>query len=206
MNALECCELPLNPSSNFHTDLPALKTKSEMFGYYEKGWFGNRALTWPTKDEMLKSGYPGQIGLRYKDPRGGGSYFRTEMSLEEAEQQYSAWLLEGAQAQYFLWCESIPTNRILIQGEFQRSLSLYDFTYTTEKGVPNRPNLWKQKQNAHGLRALLLCKHFMWPKSYDNLQELLDLYPEAVIEFSCVDFECGSIPGHNTIFWEVRHY
>lgn len=192
--------------AEFFAPLPALKTKAEMFGFYERGWFGNRALTWPSKEKMVDSNYQGQIGLRYKDPRGGGSYFRTEMTLEEAEFQYAEWLKEGAKPEYFLWCESIPTNRLLLQGEIQRGLSIYDFTYTTEKGVPNRPSLWKNKQYATGLKAILLCQHFMWPKSYDNLQELFELYPNAVIEFSCVDFECGSIPGHNTIFWEVRHY
>lgn len=46
----------------------------------------------------------------------------------------------------------------------------------------------------------------MDPSSQQDLDDLLDLYPDATIEFTCYDIDLGVIPNRNTIFWEVRNY
>ena len=42
--------------------------------------------------------------------------------------------------------------------------------------------------------------------SYDDLMELVELYPEHVIEFSATEGEVGLIRGRNHVVWEVRLY
>lgn len=42
--------------------------------------------------------------------------------------------------------------------------------------------------------------------SYEDVRELLKLYPNHVVEFSCCDRSVGSVPGRNTVIWEVRLY
>ena len=57
-----------------------------------------------------------------------------------------------------------------------------------------------------GATVLALLDKYMDPSSRDDLDALLDLYPDATVELSCFTVDVGVIPGRNTIFWEVRDY
>jgi hypothetical protein len=53
---------------------------------------------------------------------------------------------------------------------------------------------------------LALLDRFMDPNSRADLDALLDLYPDAAVEFSCFSVNVGIFPARNTIFWETRNY
>lgn len=57
-----------------------------------------------------------------------------------------------------------------------------------------------------GSAVLALVDEFMDPASRTDLDALLELYPDATIEFACFPCAVGVIPSRNTIFWEVRNY
>ena len=42
-----------------------LDTKVSAYRAYQAGWFGNKPQTWSSLDEMKKSGYTGNLTLRY---------------------------------------------------------------------------------------------------------------------------------------------
>jgi hypothetical protein len=44
------------------------------------------------------------------------------------------------------------------------------------------------------------------PASYGDLQELLERFPDWVIEFATYSCEVGCIARRNTVFWEIRNY
>ena len=52
----------------------------------------------------------------------------------------------------------------------------------------------------------VLLNRFMDPSSRDDLDVLLEQYPEAAVEFACFSVNVGTIPRRNTVFWEVRNY
>lgn len=189
-----------------HVKTPKLDSKLESFACYNAGLFGNHLKHWKNYDDFcLTAPIEGKYGLRYKDPRGGGGFFRTDMTWNETLLQYLKWTLnDKADPHLFHFGESLPVDRLVLQGEIMRSVYGLDFTYTRERGQPNRPSLWKERRRALGLEAKILVETLLWPKSYDNLMELLEIWPDGVVEFSAVDYECGVIPGHNAIFWEVR--
>ena len=51
-----------------------------------------------------------------------------------------------------------------------------------------------------------LLEKFMDPSSRGDLDALLELFPDATVEFSCFSINVGVFPGRNTLFWEVRDY
>ena len=55
-----------------------------------------------------------------------------------------------------------------------------------------------------GLAAKLIFDHVLWPSDRDDLDVLLQDYPNHVIEFTACDRAVGTIPGRNSIIWEVR--
>lgn len=182
-----------------------ISNKLKTHELYASGKFGNRIQVYEGLSHFLRNVKGDKrYGLRYTDPKGGGAWFKTEMLYMEAVQTYCRWVLEGAKEEFIKIYDSLPHDKLLIQGEIRRSEHYYDLTYTTETGQPNRPSMWKHKQTTFGIQAKLLLEYYMWPKSFANLMEIFDKFPEAVIEFSVVNCEIGVIPGHNTIFWEVR--
>lgn len=177
--------------------------KKEMFQLYLQGKFGYSPKIWNTKDEMIADKYSGLIGLRYAGFSGGG-LFKTMMTLSEAELTFHKWISDGADKSRIIWCEAIDNKKLAIQGEVQRDVGGLSLTYTDEKGTINRPATWKNKKIAFGAQAVAILWHYMSGTSYDTLMELLDIYPNSVVEFSVL--ERGLEGSHNTVFWEVREY
>lgn len=64
----------------------------------------------------------------------------------------------------------------------------------------------KHAKRATGLRAQMILKELLWPSSYDDLMDLIDLFPEHVIEFGAHTRAVGVLPHRNTVVWEVRAY
>lgn len=57
-----------------------------------------------------------------------------------------------------------------------------------------------------GSAASVLLRHVLNENSYDDLLELLDDYPDHVVELSALDGCYGSVPHRNAVVWEVRRY
>lgn len=54
--------------------------------------------------------------------------------------------------------------------------------------------------------AVTLLRSILNANSYDDVSDLLDRYPDHVVEFSALDSCFGLIPHRNHIVWEVRKY
>jgi hypothetical protein len=101
--------------------------------------------------------------------------------------------------------ESMPDERIVMQGEVLLSENHYELTYSCARGLSMREAL-ENAQSARGLRAKMILAQYLDPASLDDLQVLLAMYPDSVVEFSTYECNVGNIAGRNAIFWEVRNY
>lgn len=76
---------------------------------------------------------------------------------------------------------------------------------------PDRASNWraemptKAKTYQNTAANILLRKHLN-PNTLDDLEILLDKYPDAVVELSATESEFGTVLGRNAIIWEVRNY
>lgn len=68
------------------------------------------------------------------------------------------------------------------------------------KRMPHEGRHWE------GTAARLLLRRKLNPNSLDDLEILRDRWPGHVYEFSAVEGCFGTVPGRNTIIWEVRAY
>jgi hypothetical protein len=62
------------------------------------------------------------------------------------------------------------------------------------------PRLWE------GSVADRLLRLYLNDNSYSHVRELLDEYPDHVVELSALDYCFGTVPDHNAVIWEVRKY
>jgi hypothetical protein len=69
-----------------------------------------------------------------------------------------------------------------------------------------RDALRERGKSVGGIIAVSLLRYYLCPQSYDWLQYLFDAYPDHIVEFSTYSVEWGTVPGHNTVFWEIRQY
>lgn len=171
---------------------------------YEQRKFGNMLRTWATLDEFFASSYTGSVSLRYKGNHGGG-FAAYGVSRDEVESKIAQWISEGAVPSLIKINESAPDDEILFQGEVMRSPNYLSMRYSTLKeGM--RTALYTKQSHVEGLQAVMLLKTSIDPASWDEFQDLLEIYDDAVVEFSIWNVDIGMVPRRNTIFWEVRHY
>lgn len=181
-----------------------IAAKKRYYSLSESNFFGNRALTWGSVDEIIDSGWKGKICIRSKK---GIERARTPfaLTLEETILKIQEFKKEGIPSEELIFNESMPDEYLTIQGEVMRSPENYSLVYSTIK-APMNIAFKKERLFAKGLRALNLLKGNLCPSSYESMQIIFDMFPNSVIEFSAYDIEVGNLPNRNTVIWEVRNY
>lgn len=179
-----------------------VRTKLDFVRRYVRGEFGNRAPTWPTLDQYLRSGYRSPVHVRCR-VAGARTWYNVRFNQAHGVWSRAA-AMYGAERLYV--SGMAPHHHTLLQGEAAllppHGLVL---TYSTLR-LPMRPALVQQRRQAVGLRAYGLLRASLCPNSYDWLQHLLTRYEDHTVEFSAFAVCWGVLPRHNTVFWEVRQY
>jgi hypothetical protein len=177
----------------------APKSKAEFYERYLRGEFGNHPRSWATWADLVADGYGGRVTLRDMVP-GGPCFYGVEVADLKAGKlpEKCSTLVDKR------FNEGMPDEFLTIQGNVWYDLGL-KLEYSTAPGIGHRDAV-RHPRVAEGLMATSLLKTHLDPNSYDDLRELLDLYPEAVIEFSTYSKCVGVLPHRNTVTWECRNY
>jgi hypothetical protein len=183
-----------------------IKNKRECYDLYDKGLFGNRALSWDSYEELLKSDWRGDVCIRGKGngiPRIDVKYnIPHSLVGREVERLVKKGYPEGV----LRFIQSMPDQSLSIQGEvIDYNTGGFEITYSLVQ-KPMNLALAEDTRFAKGLAARIILRSRMDSSSFEDLQALLEIFPESAIEFSTYDVCVGDIPGRNTVFWEVRNY
>lgn len=177
-----------------------VKSKSDFVRRYKRGEFGNRAPTWNNVGDFLdfyRYEWPPEEQLFHLRNREAGGSTLYNCSFETIKNAHLSsdrnWYVSAM----------APDQHLTLQGEIKRGTLGLELRYSQVK-LPMRDALKKEEHTVSGLRSKLLVASHMNPLSYDWLQELLDNYPNHIIEFASFSVEWGNLPGYNTVFWEVR--
>lgn len=176
-------------------------TKKSNYELYERGLYGNKLRTWDNIHIFRESGYIGSVTIRYKGIN-GGSYCCYD--CKDIEPEVKRFISEGADIELFTFNESAPDERLIIQGEFTHGTSGYQLFYSLKKGKMR--DCLKEGISETGIKAKLIMQHLLSPNSFSDIMELIDIYPDHVIEFSTYNKSLGNCSQRNTIIWEVRKY
>jgi hypothetical protein len=177
-------------------------SKREFFRLWEAGVLGNRTMLWRDIDDAMASGCP-LIGFREMGRAGGGAW--ALVGRDDARDMAMVWKKAGRQ---FIMDNSVPNERSVLQGEVCRTFCGLESYLAIGRALPPMRISMREGRHQHFgyVQTTALLTHFMDPSSRDDLDALLELYPEATVEFTTFDVNVGHLPGRNTIFWETRNY
>lgn len=178
-----------------------ITTKHLNFEYHRKGYFGNKLKTWYSFKEFLNDNYNEPVSIRYSGSNPG---MYVVYNCTNPIQTIKEFISTGANENLFIINESAPDERLLIQGELMKDYNGYYLFYSLEKGKMR--DCLKNGIHLSGLSVKLLLQQYLFPSSFDDIMDLLDLYPNHVIEFSAYELPLGDCQNRNTIIWEVRLY
>lgn len=181
-------------------------TKRDFVQRYKAGEFGNASPTWNSFEDFMEHS---KIYQTYWEATQSPKYhLRGRVAGSETHYNLSAWEVAYKwfrKSDRELWYCSAMAPLHLLNGELMRRHDgLYMFYSTVRK--PMRDSLKEGGREAHGLTVKLILEQFMNVASYEWAMALLDRYPDHVVEFTVVDRCWGTVPGFNTLFWEVRKY
>jgi hypothetical protein len=183
---------------------PPVNSKIDFSKRYKKGEFGNASPTWNTLQDFMRSGYDkGPVHLRNRIA-GGPTWY--DVPCDKVFEMWDYVLNLGVTSDQLYISAMAPTERTVLQGEvIQSNRGGLDFHYST-LAKTMRESLREKSHYVSGEIARRIIQSELCPRSYDWLQILLERYPFHVVEFSTYAVEWGTIPGFNTVFWEVRNY
>lgn len=181
-----------------------IENKEQCYLLYHAGIFGNKALTWKSYQEIIKSGWKGLVCIRGRISLERGKVVYN-VNINEVPEIINQFEKQGISKNNLSFNQSMPDEHLIIQGEIMKTSRGLFLLYTTKK-VPMNIALKQESLYAEGLKAKMLLETFMFPSSYSDLNALFDLFPDSVIEFSIYDVAVGNIPNRNTVIWEVRNY
>lgn len=190
-------------------EYPPVNNKMDFVRRYEAGEFGNRSPTWSSLSEMEKlgilEGASGKTRYHIRNRVANGSTWYDVRPVDLADRWYD--LLDRGVPEASLYIsEMAPTDKTLIQGEVMThpEYSLEGFLSLERKTM--REALKTRSVTIHGVSLINQLRYYLNPKSWDWLNVLIERYPGHVIEFSTYSLCWGTLPGYNTVFWEVRNY
>lgn len=170
--------------------------------------FGNKLKTWLSYEALLEDvaadRYDGLVTVRTTLGPGGPTLYEIPIHYIPAVQRL--WKEKNnISVDKLIFNENAPDEFIKIQGYVKRTESGLEFWYSKLKTKMNLA-LKKDGKLAYGLKALALLTENLDPSSFENLEQLMEDFPDRVIECSCYEIDLGNIPNRNTIFWEARDY
>ena len=180
-------------------EFPPVLTKKDFVRRFMADEFGNRGPNWRRLSDYLEAGYVGLVHIRNK--QAGGPTFYEVL----ADQVADLWIQMGCSEDTHYLAGMAPTDRTILQGEVRRSERGLELTYT-RVAKPMRDALRESTFTTYGLSAKCILIDALNDRSLEWLYTLLDRYPDHVIEFSAYLTHWGTLPGYNTVFWEVRSY
>jgi len=185
-----------------------LPDKRAFFEAWNRGKLGNKLQTW-SRPEDVPGNYTGRLMFR-RVSRLGGSDRIWEFPVRRAIPFWTGYLNTGRKPD-LVANETAPDRHAVLQGELLEDvggLRLFAAIREPEdsgKMIRMREALLKAREY-RGLTAEILLRRYCSPASYDDLQELLILYPDHVVEFSAYSRAVGWAVGRNVLIWEVRLY
>lgn len=185
----------------------------QQVGFREIGRTGGGAWTRVTRSEFSANGQRPFVLVN-------------KWFIGRVNEIFDEWTVLG---RTFLMDNGVPNDKTTMQGEVVRTyrglesfLCVRDvllrnqamwnasssLTYSLGPGLPPMRQTIAAGLHRHRgeVETNVLLDRYMDPSSRDDLRDIMDLYPDAAVEFTCFSVNVGNLRARNTIFWEVRNY
>jgi hypothetical protein len=181
-----------------------IKSKAQFFQLWKEGVLGNRTHIWEDiADAIQGAAYLGLSQVGFREVRKPGTAGAGSWELVDVRDLYVKWGLWKFLGRKFIIDSGAPNHLTTLCGEVIRTSRGLEGALAVEPKCGMRQATLTPRTS---LVTHLLVKHYMDHSSQDDLEMILDEYPDHAIEFSCFPVNVGVFPHRNTIFWETRCY
>jgi hypothetical protein len=183
-----------------------VRSKAENYRLWTAGAYGNRLRAWRTEGEWRASGFSGPISVRYLGAGGGPCVY--DVRPEEVPEVLSDLRRRGFDPELVTFNEGAPDDRVVLQGELFNGVvggEVDRFECSTVR-AKMREALRRERRVLTGVATRAVLRDLLSPGSWDDLNHLLDRFPDHVIEISVYSRFLGNTPRRNALVWEIRSY
>lgn len=178
-----------------------------MYDLGRSGAIGNFLRTWYSPTEFKNSDYKGDFTLRHRTIVGHPiRYYKMPYAAFDTCVEAARILGVDCEKELIIQAlENLLSAELIIQGELVRYDNKLCFFYSFMPEALRIAMLHPSARQVYGVDAEVILRDYVPAEDVDDLKELLDLYPEHVIEFSTYSKRLGMFQ-RQTIIWEVRLY
>lgn len=178
-------------------------SKKQFLLLWEAGCLGNRPRVWRTVGAALRDAAP-RVGFREMGRSAGGAGLHEIVSADAVLDTAQRWTSER---RAFFIDEAAPDWDVTLQGEICRTWRGLEGYLGVKTGVRMREAMRRGLlKPVTGSTILYLLDKYMDPLSRDDVDALLDIFPQATIELACYPYDVGVLANRNTLIWECREY
>jgi len=191
--------------------------KKQMYSMLRAGLFGNSWWEWDVEDFVLYKDVGDLMrkqGHNLTTPmwavRSGipGGPFLQRLDFHDAYHEGERIRRKYGIARISPLDDFMGVQRVA-QGYFQRDPFGGPGLYFNEFGTSGTMRDGEKERSVHhyATKASVILRHYLRDE-YDDLVDLLDRFPDSVVEFTTYNKPVGlhSDLGKRTVIWEVRHY
>lgn len=180
-----------------------IATKAEFLERSNSGRLGNYMPSWDSPREAIEDGHRGPVMIRSR--QANSPHMRPDVPVEDADRVMDGLVEQGARREdlYLTWMSPAVGRRI--NAEVWRGPRGLYLNYSTDQ-TNVRAALEASGKHVEGAAAVEVLRWALDENSYEDVMDLLDLHPDAVVELTAFDRQIGAIPGRNGVIWEVRNY
>lgn len=191
-----------------------IPTKADFYKLYQPYALGNtiRQYWWEEWERMFQHNCEPTdvVGWAVRVTIPDNPFMKYEMSREECYLYGKKLIVEhGLRPDQIQASELAPDHRLVLQGHVMRGTTFVNGeaveTFSKDPTKNRMRDSMGRFKPYSGLHYWSLLKSKMDAPSWEMFNELLDRYPDSIIEYAIYDIGVG-LMGINTIIWEVRDY
>ena len=181
-----------------------INNKNQMYKLMIDRKLGNSLMVWKSINEVRNSGYKGPVAIRGLM---SGMKLQTHINREELEVESEKYIeSRGCLKKDIIYSEmaapSMGIKRIMNDRLLNLPKGLHLF-YNTEN--IHMPEAMTRAQTIGCLKAKMTMENYCDPQDHQDLLDLMEAYPDSVIEFSLLQKPVGWA-NKRMMIWEVRNY
>lgn len=191
-----------------------IKTKREYLELSRAGKLGNTLRTWWSYEDLINSKFQGHVTIRcyIRD----SNMFVPDILVKDVATKLTEYMYAGALLSQFYFQE-IPHLKGCENKDCQGCGRILNaevswiephhmvLRYGTNPSLSLRRDLDQNGIEVYDLTALETLRYFIKDSGIDYIQNIMDNYPDCVMEFSCFGYSVG-VEKYPIVVWEVRQY
>lgn len=187
-----------------------IETKQQFYKLWLSGQLGNRLGAWRADGDLTAARRLPWVSIRGTVPNIPMTHPVAACDIDSTLERLCR--TRGRELRDFMVCQGTPDQydpaavcSLVVQGELTERPGGWYFFHSSSK-LTMRHALDRHGEHSEGYGVEDYLRRVCTPDSFNDIVDLLEVYPSHIIELAVYTRCLGILPHRNTIIWEVRSY